>query len=295
MVRGILATLDDTPLDRRDAALIASLFAGALRRSEIAGLDYGAAGTGDGYLQLTDRAVEIVLLRSKARTEPVSVLVPRAENPGLVAALERWVAAAGIALGEPLFRSIKKCGHIRGRLRYGGVSLALKARIARVTPSGSLWKTRQQQIPAPILVTIRDGETILLRNFAVVTPDCRSMFQHFDGIDTMVAPPEVTLTFEPGKVYVTNLASNPCEKPVSGGNIIISAKDVTEQREAELVIRLRYTLQNTPHTGHQPLSPPDVSRRTTRRKMTGDTVPRLHAIQSGQLCCDEQPCVSGVI
>jgi integrase len=131
MVRSILATLGDGPLDRRDAALIALLFAGALRRSEIAGLDYAKGGRGDGYLQLTDQAVEIVLLRSKARTEPAMVLVPRAENPGLVAALERWIAIAGIAEGEPLFRSIKKGGHIRGRLADGGVSVALKARVAR--------------------------------------------------------------------------------------------------------------------------------------------------------------------
>jgi integrase len=132
-VRGILAELkaSDGPLDRRDAALVALLFAAALRRSELAGLDYAAAGKGDGYLQLTEKAVEIVLLRSKARTEPVTVLVPRAENPGLVATLERWVAIAGIAGGEPLFRSINKGGHIRDRLRDGGVSLALKVRIAR--------------------------------------------------------------------------------------------------------------------------------------------------------------------
>jgi integrase len=131
MVRDILSTLGGSPLDRRDAALIALLFAGALRRSEIAGLDYTVVGTGDGYLQLTDQAVEIALLRSKARTDPTTVLVPRENNPGLVAALERWVAVAGIRPGDPLFRSIKKGGHIRGRLRDGGVSLALKARIAR--------------------------------------------------------------------------------------------------------------------------------------------------------------------
>jgi len=75
--------------------------------------------------------VEIILLRSKARTEPATVLVPRVNNPGLVAALERWIFISGIIPGEPLFRSIKKGGHIRGRLRDGGVSLALKARVAR--------------------------------------------------------------------------------------------------------------------------------------------------------------------
>jgi len=81
---------------------------------------------GMGFLQ-----VEIVLLRSKARTEPATVLVPRENNPGLVAALERWIIVSSMNPGEPLFRSIKKGGHIRGRLKDGGVSLALKARIAR--------------------------------------------------------------------------------------------------------------------------------------------------------------------
>jgi len=131
LVRGILATLGDSPVERRDTALVALLFAAALRRSELAGLDYAQGGDGDGYLQLTAEAVEIVLLRSKARTEPATVLVPRDNNPGLVAALERWIVASGISPGEPLFRSIKKGGHVRGRLRDGGVSLALKARVAR--------------------------------------------------------------------------------------------------------------------------------------------------------------------
>jgi hypothetical protein len=47
-------------------------------------------------------------LRSKAPTEPATVLVPRENNPGLVAALERWIALACIQSGEALFRSIKK-------------------------------------------------------------------------------------------------------------------------------------------------------------------------------------------
>jgi hypothetical protein len=89
---------------------------------------------GDGYLQLTNEAVEITLLRSKARTEPGTVKIPRAENPGLVAALERWFTTAGIPTGEPLFRSIKKGGdirHIRRRIKDGGVNVVLKGRIAR--------------------------------------------------------------------------------------------------------------------------------------------------------------------
>ena len=72
-----------------------------------------------------------MLLRSKAWAEPTTVLVPRENSPGLVAALERWIFVSGSSPGEPQFRSINKGGHIRGRLRDGGVSLALKARVAR--------------------------------------------------------------------------------------------------------------------------------------------------------------------
>jgi hypothetical protein len=57
----------------------------------------------DGHLRLTTEAVEIVLLRSKARTEPVMVLVPREHNPRLVAPLERWIAVAGCRHAQALF------------------------------------------------------------------------------------------------------------------------------------------------------------------------------------------------
>ena len=135
MVRGILATLGETPRERRDAALVVLLFSAALRRSEISGLDFLASGSGDGYLTITAEAIEIVLLRSKSRTEPTILRVPRAENPGLLAALERWIALAAITSGEPLLHSIKKGGDIGARLRDGGVNVALKACIARYLES----------------------------------------------------------------------------------------------------------------------------------------------------------------
>jgi site-specific recombinase XerD len=111
IVRGILTTLGDSPVERRDAALVALLFAAALRRSELAGLDYAQAEDGDGYLRLTNEAVEIVLLRSNARTEPETVLVPRENNPGLVAALERWIFSAGIDKSKgSLTEKLKRAG-----------------------------------------------------------------------------------------------------------------------------------------------------------------------------------------
>jgi hypothetical protein len=49
----------------------------------------------------------------------------------MVATIERWVAVAGLQPGQPLFRSVKKGGHVCERLDAGGVNVALKARVAR--------------------------------------------------------------------------------------------------------------------------------------------------------------------
>ena len=73
----------------------------------------------------------------KLEPSPMTVKAPRAETP-LVAALERWIAVAGITKGEPLFRSMKKGGnvrHIRDQITDDGVNVLLKARVARY-PSG---------------------------------------------------------------------------------------------------------------------------------------------------------------
>ena len=105
------------------------------------------------------------------------------------------------------------------------------------------------QIPAPTLFSIRGGETLPLRLFANVTPDCLSMFTGFDGIGIMDGPPEITLKFEPGQVVVNTLAGRVC-KPVRGGTIMITAvKNIDEQKEANLTFRVRYrTKQSNSNT-----------------------------------------------
>jgi hypothetical protein len=103
----------------------------------------------------------------------------------------------------------------------------------------------QQQIPAPILFSIRAGETLPLRLFASVTNDCLSTFTGFDGIDILDGPPEITLKFEPGKVVVHTVAGRVC-KPVSGGTIMIAAaRDIGEQQEADLTFRVRYRTKHS--------------------------------------------------
>jgi hypothetical protein len=101
---------------------------------------------------------------------------------------------------------------------------------------------QQQQIAAPTLFSIRGGETLTLRGFGMITSECVSTFGSVEGIDILDGPPEVTLKFEPGQSNFVTTAGKVCPMPLPGGNIMITAsKNITEQKEANLTFRVRYT------------------------------------------------------
>ena len=109
----------------------------------------------------------------------------------------------------------------------------------------SAFAQQQQQIPAPIIFSIRGGETLLLRFVASVTNDCVSTFKGFEGIDILNGPPEITLKFVPGKVSVNTVGGRVC-KPTAGGSIMITAaKDIGEEQEADLTFRVRYSTKQS--------------------------------------------------
>jgi integrase len=100
VLRELLAPIPDDLRGLRDRALLLTGFAGALRRSELAGIT-----TAD--LHRTDRGYELTLPRSKG-SQMAAVLVPlpygRTELCP-VRALSRWLQAAEITAG-PVFRRI---------------------------------------------------------------------------------------------------------------------------------------------------------------------------------------------
>jgi hypothetical protein len=103
-----------------------------LRRSELVEIDFQARGDGLAVLRMTDHGLELELLRSNGDQErPAIVAVDRSHNPRGFAALERWIAHAGIEWGTPLFRRIHPRGGIGGRISGDGVNRAIKAAIAR--------------------------------------------------------------------------------------------------------------------------------------------------------------------
>jgi len=100
--------LGDDASDLRDRAILLVGFAGALRRSEIVGLNVGDLVTRREGMILT-------LRRSKTDQEGAGVLkgIPRGRDKALcpVRAVEAWIKAAQIAEG-PLFRPVDRFGRV---------------------------------------------------------------------------------------------------------------------------------------------------------------------------------------
>ena len=130
-VAAVLDSLPSSALALRDGALLALGFVFATRRSELVALDLGKIGDGNGAVRITAATIEMVLAKSKTNTgEPEVVTVPRSEVAGAIAAIEDWIAFAGIKPGEPLIRSVGKGGHIEGRLHPQSVPKIIKKRMA---------------------------------------------------------------------------------------------------------------------------------------------------------------------
>jgi site-specific recombinase XerD len=122
-VRRMLKKIPDTLTGKRDAALLALGFAGALRRSELVALDVE-------HVERTPEGMVLHILRSKTDQEGAGHQVPVLSGTKLrpVKLLEVWLAAAGIRSG-PLFRQIRKGGHLTGeRLKAPAVAMIVKER-----------------------------------------------------------------------------------------------------------------------------------------------------------------------
>lgn len=122
-LRQMVAHLPDSLLGLRDRALLLLGFAGAMRRSELVGLDVSD-------LALTEEGLVVRIRKSK--TDPVgagrSIGVPSGQHPETcpVRAVREWLEHSGIDEG-PLFRSVNKHGQVaEGRLSDRAVAEVVK-------------------------------------------------------------------------------------------------------------------------------------------------------------------------
>ena len=119
----------------RDRALFLIGFAGALRRSELVGLDVAhVIWTGDGLTLLIERS------KTDTEGEGAEIAIPRGRSDETcpVAALQSWLAAAEITAG-PLFRKVNRGGVVEAaRLSPDAVRQILLKRAAQAGLKGTL-------------------------------------------------------------------------------------------------------------------------------------------------------------
>lgn len=112
--------------DLRDRALLLVGFAGALRRSELVGLDVGD-------IEQVHQGIVLRLRRSKTDQDGQGRKIGIPFGRGRwcpVAALDGWLTASGITEG-PIFRSVDGHGHVQGaRLSPAAVSSVVRERVA---------------------------------------------------------------------------------------------------------------------------------------------------------------------
>ncbi len=97
----------DSMIGVRDRALLALGFAGAFRRSELAGLRFED-------LELVEDGYKVTVRKSKTDQTSLgqTIAVPRGYRLRPVAAVQAWLAAAGIVEG-PLLRQVHRSGAVR--------------------------------------------------------------------------------------------------------------------------------------------------------------------------------------
>ena len=114
-IKAMLQACPDTLIGRRDAAVIAVGFAGALRRSEICSLVVDDIEFFDSRESDQDR-MWLTIRQSKTdqhgKGQRVAILDGTTIRP--IERFRRWLESSGIPEG-PLFQTMKRGGHLRGR------------------------------------------------------------------------------------------------------------------------------------------------------------------------------------
>ena len=160
VVRLLLAAtaLDDSPKNIRDAAILALGFAGAFRRSELAGLDI------EDVKWACRKGEEIALVTvRRSKTDPEGQGMLKAIFPGRDEAasptslLKRWLSLVELQEG-PLFRRVLKSGQITGK-RLSAQSMRLVVLQAASAARLSLDLSAHSLRSGFVTTAIRQGKT----------------------------------------------------------------------------------------------------------------------------------------
>jgi hypothetical protein len=91
-------------------------------------------------------------------------------------------------------------------------------------------------VQAQTRIALKSGESAEL-GLVYFIANCASIVVGTPEVEVLEGPQELTLEIKKGNVIPR--AQN-CAKPVPGGTIVVTAKEVTERKDAKLVYRVKY-------------------------------------------------------
>jgi hypothetical protein len=97
-------------------------------------------------------------------------------------------------------------------------------------------QTSMPTAPQVRTIALKSGEALDLNPVYWVT-NCKSIVIGEPQVEIMEGPPEVTLTIRPGMVVPRNQG---CTNEISGGTMVVAAKDVAQKKSARLVYRVKF-------------------------------------------------------
>ena len=96
--------------------------------------------------------------------------------------------------------------------------------------------SRGTGVHAQTRIALKSGESTEL-GLVYYISNCRSIMMGNPEVEILEGPSELTLSFKPGMVLPR--AQN-CAKPVQGGTLTVTAKDISEPKQATLTYRVKY-------------------------------------------------------
>jgi len=91
-------------------------------------------------------------------------------------------------------------------------------------------------VHAQTRIALKSGESAEL-GLVYWISNCASIVVGNPEIEVLEGPPELTLSIKPGMVLPR---AQKCAKPVRGGTVIVTAKDIDEPKQATLTYRIKY-------------------------------------------------------
>lgn len=153
-ILAMIATLPQTLRGYRDRAILLIGFAGALRRSEITGLDCGPTQTEDsgGWIEILE-AGALLTIKGKTGWRMVEIGRGSSEATCPVHAIERWLKLARIAKG-PVFRRVRQANSDVGADRL------VDAQVARLVKTSAMKAGVRSDLPEAKRLALFSGHSL---------------------------------------------------------------------------------------------------------------------------------------